>query len=361
MEGSEPDELNVRLPSGDRVSSDRARSSSGSNSGSSSNTGSPLDFSLRYPRMVLTEDLIGTARFRCEPADFIVDEVLGFHPSGEGEHVYLHIRKTGQNTRWVIDELSRQWGIERSLFGHCGLKDRHAITTQWLSVQSPVETPSIDVLDIPGVEVIATSRHEKKLRPGSHEGNQFRLILRDITTDKQHIERALAAMAKTGFPNYFGSQRFGQNGQNLAKGWHLLSKRRLSGHKKKGIYLSALRSFVFNQVLAQRIDQRSVERAEDDCGPLWGRGRARISADQQSEEVELLRPWATLCDALEFSGLNQERRPLMCTPAHLSWEWPQQDQLQLSFTLPPGSYATALLTELAELEDGSSIADGSST
>jgi len=109
-----------------------------------------MDFLQRTPSLFLAKNELGTARYRCDPTDFIVDELLGFQPSGNGEHVYVHIRKTHQNTRWVIDELARQWKIHRSLFGHSGLKDRHAVTSQWLSVQSPIETPAIDVLSISG-------------------------------------------------------------------------------------------------------------------------------------------------------------------------------------------------------------------
>jgi len=167
------------------------------------------------------------------------------------------------------------------------------------------------------------------------------------------VERALSGITENGFPNYFGPQRFGHNGQNLVKGWQLLSRRRLSGHAKKGIYLSALRSFLFNQILAQRIDNNTLSESEDECGPLWGRGRASVSEQQQIEEANCLLAWKPLSDALEYSGLRQERRKLLCEVTQLKWCWQGDDQLQLTFELPPGSYATSLLAELAVIVDGS--------
>lgn len=271
----------------------------------------------------------------------------------EGEHLYIQIEKIGQNTQWVIDELARQLSIPKQLFGRSGMKDRHAVTTQWISVQHPGSNPDFDCIQIPDVQVIQVRRHPKKLRPGTHAQNHFRIILHDLDVDPDQLDRVLASIKKKGFPNYFGEQRFGIDGQNLHRGWDLLSARRLGKHKKKGIYLSALRSYLFNQVLANRIEDGLIGVADglDADGPLWGRGMPPISDKHRDYEKRVLEGWEPLLTALEFSGLRQERRPLMVVPTNLNWCWLESSSMALEFGLPAGSYATSLIQELGEITD----------
>lgn len=335
-----------------------------------------LNFSCRWRRACSTSKHVETTgQYRTSPDDFYVEEHLGFELSGDGEHAVIHIQKTGQNSQWVLDELAKQLSVDRSLFGYCGLKDRHAVTRQWFSVQDPKSLLQFDEVDIPGVQILSVGRHRKKLRPGMHAENRFRLVLRDIKGqrfDADHeifdsIERSLRNVVEKGFPNYFGSQRFGFDGGNLNKGWSLLESRRLSRHKKKSIYLSALRSFLFNKVLEARLDDLFDETIDiqemDETGPLWGRGRASTSSIQSAYEQDVLRDWEPLCHALEYSGLNQERRDLLVMPNQLKWDWSKQGgntSLMLSFGLPPGSYATSLIRELGEFADAAGRVDFSS-
>lgn len=320
-----------------------------------------LDFSTSWQPLwselpPLSDGAIGAVSgvFRSSPEDFRVDEILGCDFSGEGEHVYLQIEKIGQNTLWVIEELGRQLGVDRALFGRSGIKDRHAVTTQWISIQDPKSALTFDALDIPGVRILAIERHDKKLRPGAHLENRFQLQLRGLNgTDA--IESVLTSISERGFPNYFGEQRFGFDNQNLQRGWELLASRRLAKHKKKGIYLSALRSFLFNKVLDTRVkeDLFQIPDEFDDTGPMWGRGRIQASKKQQAYEQEVLEAWRPLCDALEYSGLNQERRPLLVIPKEVDWKWIAPDHLELIFSLPAGAYATSLIRELGNIIDGS--------
>jgi tRNA pseudouridine13 synthase len=116
-----------------------------------------------------------------------------------------------------------------------------------------------------------------------------------------------------------------------------------------------VRSFVFNEVLAQRIRQGLwgqtlpgdvLDAAGLPTGPLWGRGRVSSSDAAQALENAVAQRHALLCEGLEHAGLVQERRPLVARPAELHWEWPQERQLVLSFTLPAGTYATSVLNEI---------------
>ncbi|MFX4228173.1 MAG: tRNA pseudouridine(13) synthase TruD [Porticoccaceae bacterium] len=305
-----------------------------------------MDFHVDFCRRLQPDVPRPRGLVRAENSHFQVDEILGFDPSGEGEHLYLQIRKNGQNTVWVKQQLARQLGVEPLDIGHSGLKDRHAVTTQWLSIYAPSAEYDPVEIDIEGVEVLQSCRHTHKLRPGTHRANRFRILVTEIV-QPQGLDNLLEQIAVQGFPNYFGEQRFGHDGNNLKHGWELLQKRKLKHHKNKSIYLSALRSFLFNKALSARI-ALDPERTSsfDFTGPLWGRGRSVVNGPQNEFEQSVLEPWRSLCEALEFSGLNQERRQVFQSAGDLVWSWPQNDQLLLDFSLPPGSFATALLYEL---------------
>lgn len=289
--------------------------------------------------------------------DFIVTELPLQLPSGEGEHIWLDIEKNGANTAFVAQQLADAAGVQERDVGYAGLKDRYAITRQWFSIYLPKgETPDLTRLQHPEFKVLSQSRHVKKLRRGDLQGNRFRIVLRDVTGDRGAIEASLKAVASHGVPNYFGAQRFGHDGGNVEQGRSMLAREiRVRNPKKKGIYLSAVRSFVFNEVLARRIEQGLwgktllgdvMDEAGRPTGPLWGRGRVIATDQAQALENAVAERHATLCDGMEHAGLDQERRALVASPADMSWEWPQADQLVLTFSLSAGSYATAVLNEI---------------
>ena len=116
--------------------------------------------------------------YRAQPEDFQVDEILGFEPSGEGEHLYLQIKKRDQNTQWVAGLLAKLAGIKRNDVSFAGLKDRFAVTTQWFSLYLPRRELTLAQLQHDDFEVLTLVRHNKKLRRGMHSGNQFKLVLR---------------------------------------------------------------------------------------------------------------------------------------------------------------------------------------
>jgi tRNA pseudouridine13 synthase len=289
--------------------------------------------------------------------DFVVTELPMQAPSGAGEHVWVEVEKNGANTAFVAQQLAEAAGVNDWDVGHAGLKDRHAVTRQWFSLYLPKgETPDLTLLQHPEFKVLSQSRHVKKLRPGDLLGNRFRIVLRDVVGDRAAIEANLQAVAAQGVPNYFGAQRFGHDGGNVAQGRAMLAREiRVRNPKKKGIYLSAVRSFVFNEVLALRIQQGLwgqtlpgdvLDAAGHPTGPLWGRGRVSTSDQAQALENSVAERHAALCDGLEHAGLDQERRPLVARPADLAWEWAQGDPLVLTFALPAGTYATSVLAEI---------------
>ncbi|MFM2120248.1 MAG: hypothetical protein RL722_1716 [Pseudomonadota bacterium] len=301
-----------------------------------------------------------SATLKRQNDDFIVTELPLQLPSGEGEHIWLEVEKNGANTVFVAQQLAEAAGVQERDVGYAGLKDRYAITRQWFSIYFPKgETPDLTPLQHSEFKVLSQSRHVRKLRPGDLQGNRFRIVLREVSAEaggRQAVERNLAAVASQGVPNYFGAQRFGFDGGNVEQGRAMLAREiRVRNPKKKGIYLSAVRSFVFNEVLALRIRQGLwgqtlpgdvMDAAGKPTGPLWGRGRVSTTDQAQALELAVAECHATLCGGMEFAGLDQERRALVASPTDMSWAWTEADQLVLSFVLPAGNYATPVLNEV---------------
>lgn len=321
-----------------------------------------------------------TGVLRAEPADFRVDEQLGFEPSGRGEHAFIVVEKTGANTEWVARELARAAGIAPLAVGFAGLKDRHAVTRQAFTLQlAGRPDPDWSTLAIEGVRVLSATRHDRKLRRGAHRGNRFRIVLRDVRGEREAVEQRLATIAARGVPNYFGEQRFGRDGGNLALATRLFAGERMP-RERRGIALSAARSELFNAVLAARVEQGDWDQALDGevwmldgthaifgpepwnddlarrlaaldihpTGPLWGRGELRSSGVVAALERGAIASFGAFADGLERAGLEQERRALRLRAAGLAHAWEAHDRLVVEFGLGAGSFATTVLRELCD-------------
>lgn len=325
--------------------------------------------------------------FRQSAQDFIVRERLPFEPDGAGEHLLVQVQKTDQNTDWIAKWLARAANVEKRDVGYCGLKDRHAFAYQWFSVPATHGEP--DLSEPPdGTVVLQTVRHGRKLRPGSHSANAFELVLRDIERAEQ-VEAQLLAVQAGGCPNGFGLQRFGREGGNLQAAQQWFAGGKKPKRHQKGHYLSAARSAIFNCVLARRVsegtwcsaiegdilnlagsgsvfpfdvaDGQIAERLQQQdihiTGPMWGKGEALKDVQTQAREGEWLgETERALCEGLESNGLRAERRALRMLPQDMQWQWgADQRELTLSFALPPGQFATAVLHELGDFSDASLV------
>lgn len=314
------------------------------------------------------------------PEDFRVDECLGFELSGEGEHLFLRIEKRGLNTEEVAKALSRAFGKPLRDISHAGLKDRQAVTTQWFSIQCPGEDrPEAVSLEGPGWRVLEANRNLKKLKTGALKANQFRLVIRDLSSP-EIIEERLLQIKVSGVPNYFGPQRFGINGQNLVKAEAVLSGAiKVKDRFLRGIYYSAARSFLFNLILSRRVSEGSWNRAlpgdvmqlagshsiftldEIDAliqqriidadisptAPLWGRGGEKASLDALALQEAVLGDYMSWCEGLERQGLERSQRALILHADNLDWHW-EKNNLMLSFSLDPGCYATSIVREIIQ-------------
>ncbi|WP_444945418.1 tRNA pseudouridine(13) synthase TruD [Microbulbifer sp. VTAC004] len=309
-------------------------------------------WNLNWPRALGGAEI--SADFRTEPEDFVVDELAFPEPCDDGEHVYLHIRKRGANTAWVAKQLAKLAGVRQLDVSYFGLKDRHAVTTQWFSVWLG-QKPEADWLQINGDEVslLQTFRGARKLRRGEHAGNRFKIRLRNIRGDRQAADKVLEQV-REGIPNYFGEQRFGVSGGNLDLARQLAEEEGRCRKSEKAFAMSAARSWLFNQVLAERVNSKSWFECLDGepeatpSGPLWGRGRNPTVGIAGELEERVLGEWQPWCNWLEHCGLKQERRPLVLRPEAFRYQW-CGDNLELEFALPPGAFATALLREVANL------------
>jgi tRNA pseudouridine13 synthase len=322
------------------------------------------------------------ARIRSSPSDFLVTEELGFEPAGEGEHDFLMVEKTGANTVWVARQLARYAGARAADVGFAGLKDRHAVTTQWFSVPRRGEIAWTG-FECEGVRLLRCDRHTRKLRRGSHRGNQFRIALRGGFGDdlRPAIERRLQDIGGNGVPNYFGVQRFGHDGSNIALAKRLFAGERLR-RDKRSLAISAARSFLFNEILGVRVEAGSWNRilpgeianldgsgsvfavagvdaelerrcAELDIHPtasLYGRGVDLAGSEVARIESEVLDRNAELRVGLEQVGAKPGHRPLRQKVIDLDWEF-ESGTVWLSFKLPRGGFATTVLDELADVQN----------
>ena len=229
-----------------------------------------------------------TALLKQAFADFIVKEDLGYEMSGEGEFVAVKIRKTDCNTLFVGEKLAKFAGISDRNMGYAGLKDRHGITEQWFCLQMPgKETPDFSQFQLEGVEILDVTRHNRKIRTGSLQGNVFEILLRGAKESDELNER-LNFVAKYGFPNYFTEQRFGRDGHNLTQAicW-AKGEIKVKDRKKRSFYLSAARSEIFNLVVAERIEQNVADRVlRDDIVQLNG-SHSWFKADENEDLVVL--------------------------------------------------------------------------
>jgi tRNA pseudouridine13 synthase len=330
-------------------------------------------------------DAVLSARIRAVPEDFVVEELDAFDASGAGEHLLLTVEKRGMNTAFAAKRIAQWAGVAESAIGYAGLKDRHALTRQRFSVWIPKKiSPEIATLQSDDFRVLAHVWHARKLPRGALAGNRFALTLRGVDGDRDTIDARLRAVAVRGVPNYFGEQRFGRGGDNVAKALAMFAGRRVQREERTHL-LSAARSELFNRVLAARVRRGDWDRGLDGevwmldgsrsvfgpepwsetlaerlarfdihpSGPLWGRGELRSQGEARAVETAALDEAGAqaLRAGLERAGLEQERRALRLRPQAFARDWLEPGVLRLHFELPAGCYATTVLAELGDVLD----------
>lgn len=323
-----------------------------------------------------------SGQLRTLPEDFVVDEVLGFVPEGRGEHLWLSVRKRGENTAWIAKQLSRIAGCSERDVGYSGLKDRHAVTTQWFSLPAPRKPVNWAALgEKTAAEIVVITRHTRKLRRGTHRANRFLLTVRELQGDISGLQDRLERIAREGVPNWFAEQRFGHEGGNLDAVREWFAGGKPPHRSKQGILLSSARSELFNAVLAKRIEAGNwlrplqgepmmldgrhsffIAEAGDDAlgdrmaagdihtsGPLWGKEGTQAEGECADFEQKVIATEPLLAEGLAREGLEAARRPLRVIPRNMHWRVDEANRLlRVGFDLPSGSYATAVMREIAD-------------
>lgn len=345
-------------------------------------------------------EALGTAKLREACSDFIVREQLSFMPSGEGPHQLLYVQKTNATTDQAVRWLAKCYGQNKRDIGYAGLKDRRAITSQWFSV--PIsQTVNDEATTNPAAELSESGQDEafkilwqhanqRKLRRGALSSNLFRIRLTQLQAELEQLEQRLQQLAVLGFPNYFGSQRFGFGGNNVRRACQWLASgqgKRLRRIKpiERSLFISSLRSAAFNAQLAERVrmgtwqqlqsgDYASLSgsnsffavteapdaelQARAVAGELSPSGCLPGRADQQSPisetEQAFLAADAETWQRLSELGVSAGRRAFRVIPKNLQWRFDHaadKPSLELSFRLPAGAYATVLIRELLDADE----------
>lgn len=352
-----------------------------------------------------------TAKFKTFAEDFIVEENIAVDFSGEGEHCWLYIKKQGCNTDWLAGQLARYCGVKKNAVSYAGLKDRHAVTSQWFSIQLPgLPTPEWQDFEnafnnnIPAgtetastprerIQILQCHRHSRKLQRGALKANAFTITLRGLSNTSEQsfalLKQRCDVISLKGVPNYFGAQRFGRHNSNLQQAEKLFAnpRTRLSRHKRS-LYLSAARSWLFNCILSERVEQHVWDRrlpgdvfmlnassacfsdpaalhngdnsqhndmnnidvrlARNEIHPtavLWGKGEAMVTDKAAELESRIISQYPVFRDGLIAAGLQAQRRACRVVPRQIT-SYRQEDDFVISFSLPAGSYATMVLNEI---------------
>lgn len=338
-----------------------------------------LDAALSPPLM--TADLPGIGgRIKVEPEDFVVEEIPAYAPSGSGEFLYLSIEKRDLAAQYFLKELSRRLEIPTGEIGAAGIKDRRAVTRQWISVPAAAE-PNLARLEGDGMRVLEVSRHTNKLRAGHLRGNRFTILIRDVAANALALAAPLVERIRNhGLLNYYGPQRFGRDGDTHRIGLEMLlgTGRPVRNPFLRKLSLSAVQSALFNDYLARRwtdglartvlagdvmgklpqggifvAEDVAVEQARFDRreivtqGPMFGAKMFPSRADAAAREASVLEAHALSLESFRGFGklLQGTRRHNLVYLDDLAIE-AAAEGIRLVFTLPAGSYATVLLREL---------------
>ena len=373
-------------------------------------------------------DSLGYADLKQEMHDFIVEEQLGFEPSGEGEHIFLWLEKTNLNTAFVAESLAKFSKLQLRDITYAGRKDKFALTRQWFGVHiANKKEPNWDEFQLDGAKILTVTRNDRKLRVGVLKGNKFELILRNLRPNIEHdvesgaapffdaLTHRLELIKHQGAPNYYGSQRFGEiriasqepqptdhqskeseqsgskqststhslrQGGNLALAEKLISGEAIRNRNKRSMAISALRSWLFNEIIHERIVQGRFHQAllgdamqlsgsnsffvfEDEAeqakilqrltefdinitAPLWGDGKLHTVKAAKDLELNCAGRFPDITQALNALGLEQERRAIRIVPQDFTWQI-EDNTLKMQFSLPAGCFATSIVRELLDV------------
>jgi tRNA pseudouridine13 synthase len=337
----------------------------------------------------LTHDLPGTGgRLKVAVDDFFVEELPAYAPSGEGHHVFVTIEKRDLTTDEAVRRLARALDVDARGIGTAGRKDRRAVTRQVVSIEG-VDPARVLAAEVAGVRVVEAVRHGHKLRMGHLAGNRFRVRVRDVVEDAAaRAQAVLDRLRAQGVPNFFGAQRFGQDGDNARQVRERLERRdgaaalrRMGRHGR--FLVSALQSELFNDYVTRRLragtwaralagdvmrrrergglfvcrdpaadDPRVAAGEIDPTGPIFGGRMMPAEDDAAALEEAVLTASGLAPDTFTRLGkLAPGTRRVIRFPLCDAELRADAEGLELAFTLGPGCYATVVLREVTKGAD----------
>ena len=338
-----------------------------------------------------------SGKIKLDFADFVVKEDLGFSPSGCGDHVFVLVTKKGLTTIDVARKISEAAGHKLSSIGYSGMKDKKGECTQWFSFPLTDDVEQIlSLIEDANLSVVKSQLNKRKLKIGSHQRNIFNITIRNCMGGQNSFEDRLLAIREYGVPNYFGIQRFGYKMKNVAAFYESITHNENSASTTKkenrykvnsrvrGIQISAVRAFLFNEVLSTRLsmknwttylpgdvlnldgtesyfllgpdDQQEKTQKRLDIfdvhisGPLAGiiNSKDRYVTRSKAADIELgsFSKYEELWNGLKMINVMASRRPLRFRAENLQWSWMDRNTLNITFALRKGCYATSLLREV---------------
>jgi tRNA pseudouridine13 synthase len=324
--------------------------------------------------------------------DFRVDEVPAYDPEGQGTHLFVRFEKTDFTTAEAVKRIARALGCDPKAAGFAGVKDRRAVTTQWASFEAASPEAAL-ALELDGIRIHHAVRHSTKLRTGHLRANRFTLVVREVPEARDDDFRAIASrLAREGMPNYFGEQRFGRDGDNVARAiaWLSGETRAPREHFERKMLASALQSEFFNRVVSQRVASGELSRVrhgdlcrKEETGGLFV--AEDVAVEQPRADAGIISPtgpmfgpemrWplheaeASERAVLEASGLSAEvlgrlgkqapgtRRTVRVFPTDVEIARVEAG-LEVAFTLPSGAYATCFMREILKDDADNSAVSG---
>jgi tRNA pseudouridine13 synthase len=317
--------------------------------------------------------------------DFRVEEIPAYLPCGNGEHRYVRVEKRGLSTPELVALIARATRLGERDIGHAGMKDKHAVTVQWLSM--PRRSPDAATWKLPSsVRVLEESYHTNKLRTGHLHGNRFEIRIVDLVKEAEERLEPLLDVLRKGLLNAFGEQRFGRGGGNIEQALEWLrdpsSLRGRQARFLSKLYPSVLQAELFNRYLSARYALDLDQLLLGEVVRLDGAGSNFVVEDLATEQgrYELgqlhpqgpmfgpkMRPAAAQALELEGNTLSQleldaaasetlgrhapgTRRDLRVPLADLTVRVEDTlegaPSLRIAFALPAGSFATQVIREL---------------
>lgn len=340
--------------------------------------------------------------FRQSSRDFVVEEVPLYEFSGDGEHLILFVRKKELSTHEMVAVIAKYLGIKNKEIGYAGLKDKHAMTKQYISLHKKYEQ-KMDEFSHDNIKIVSKTYHNNKIRVGHLSGNKFYIRLKKVNSvSAKMIDEVLKKIDLFGMPNYFGYQRFGNDGDNHIEGEKIVKGLKKERNPKiREFLISAYQSHLFNLWLSRRLEiSKLVEKF--DVREL--EGLLNIPKDElimmksQTHPLKLLSgdlmehyPYGRLFEYIgdghdidrynkkdiSVTGLICGKRVKRATLAareiekdyddeieedgsrRYAWVYPKniegryiadEAHYDLNFYLPKGSYATVLIEEIAKRE-----------